>query len=140
MKKASVAGILAALLAAGWLCGPAFLRAEADLQPIRELDLKTKPLDVAPSADGEFLFILAPGEVLVFSVREGKITERVAVGKEFDRITASPRGNLLTLTSSSKNSLRMVLLEFSYPIDVTGLPFKGPEKAPVVIAVFTDYQ
>lgn len=140
MKKTAVAAIIAVFLATGWLGRPASLWAEVDLKTVRELDLKTKPLDVTPSADGDLLFILAPGELLVYSLRQGKITERVPVGKEFDRITASPRGNLITLTSSTKNSLQIVLLEFSYPIAVKGLPFKGPENAPVVVAVFTDYQ
>jgi len=140
MKKTVVAGMIAAFLSAGWFGWTASLRAEVDFKTVRELDLKTRPLDVTPSADGELLFILTPGEVLVYSLREGKITERVPVGKDFDRITASPRGNLITLTSSTKKTLQTVLLEFSYPIEVTGLPFKGAENAPVVIAVFTDYQ
>jgi hypothetical protein len=140
MKKTAAAAALAVFLAASWLSLPVTLQAEADLKTLRELDLKTKPLDVSPSADGELLFILAPGEVLVYSLREGKITERVPVGKEFDRIAASPRGNLITVTSSTKNSLQILLLDFTYPIDVTGRPFKGPENAPVVVAVFTDYQ
>ena len=140
MKKTAVAAIVAVFFAAGWLGWSAPLWAEVDLKTVRELDLKAKPLDVTPSADGNLLFVLTPGELLVYSLREGKITERVPVGKDFDRIAASPRGNLITLTSSTKNSLQIVLLEFSYPIDVKGLPFKGPENAPVVVAVFTDYQ
>lgn len=140
MKKTAVAAIVAVFFAAGWLGWSAPLWAEVDLKTVRELDLKAKPLDVTPSADGNLLFVLTPGELLVYSLREGKITERVPVGKDFDRIAASPRGNLITLTSSTKNSLQIVLLEFSYPIDVKGLPFKGIENAPVVVAVFTDYQ
>jgi hypothetical protein len=32
------------------------------------------------------------------------------------------------------------MLENVFTIDVSGLPFKGPLDAPVVIAVFDDYQ
>jgi hypothetical protein len=140
MKKTAVAAALAVFLAASWLSLPVTLQAEADFTTLRELDLKNKPLDVTPSADGELLFILAPGEVLIYSIRAGKITERVPIGMEFDHIAASPRGNLITVTSSTKNTLQILLLDFTYAIDVTGRPFKGPQNAPVVVVVFTDYQ
>jgi hypothetical protein len=106
----------------------------------KEIDLKAEPLDIFQSPDGLLLFILTRGEVLVYSVRHEKITEKIPVDQEFDRITYSPQTKSLTLTSSQKKTLRFVSLDFIQRIDISGLPFKGPEDAPIAVAVFSDYQ
>jgi hypothetical protein len=95
---------------------------------------------VAPSSDGKWLFILTPGEILVYSFPEGKITDRIPVDKDFDRIASLPRADLVTIASSTKKALQIILLEAVYKIDVTGLPFKGPSDAAVTVIVFDDYQ
>ena len=104
------------------------------------IDLKAAPLDVAPSLDGEWLFILTPGEIEAYSLRERKITERIPVDKGFDRIASLPMTNALTISSSAGKTVQVVMLRPVYHIDVGGLPFEGPADAPVTIAVFDDYQ
>jgi hypothetical protein len=47
---------------------------------------------------------------------------------------------MFTVASSTKKTLQMILFEAVYKIDVTGLPFKGPQGASVTIVVFDDYQ
>ena len=47
---------------------------------------------------------------------------------------------MLTITSSTKKTLQVILFETIYKIDLTGLPFKGPQDASVTVAVFDDYQ
>jgi hypothetical protein len=125
--------------AVGWTF-PQTVQANMEWRIIQDLDLKTPPLDVASSADGQWLFVLAPGEILVYSTHEGRITERIPVDPSFDRITSFPRGNVLSITSNTKKALQIIYLETVYKIDVTGRPFKGPQEAAVTIAVFTDYQ
>jgi hypothetical protein len=140
MKKLTVVLVLVVIcLAGGALFLPA-AQAGLEWKIIKDLDLKASPLDVAPSADGQWLYILTPGEILVYSLQEGKITDQVPVGKEFDRIVSLPRANGLTLSSSAKKTIQIIMLENVFTIDVSGLPFKGPRDAPVVIAVFDDYQ
>jgi hypothetical protein len=140
MKRLTVVLALAFLiLAGGALLLPA-AQAGLEWKVLKDLDLKASPLDVAPSADGQWLYILTPGEILVYSLQEGKITDQVPVGREFDRIASLPRANGLTLSSSTKNTVQIIMLENIFTIDVSGLPFKGPRDAPVVIAVFDDYQ
>ena len=58
----------------------------------------------------------------------------------FDRISHSSLADLLILTDREGKRLEVVQFEVSKEIDVSGLPFKGPENAPVVVAVFSDYQ
>ena len=139
-KKKTIILVLAFFFAAGWLSLPQIIQADMEWRTIKDLDLKTTPLDVAPSADGKWLFILTPGEILVYSFPEGKITNRIPVDKEFDRITSLPRADLLTITSSTKKTLQIILFEVINKIDVSGLPFKGPQDASVTIIVFDDYQ
>ena len=139
MKKKIIVLVLVSFFAAGWTF-PQSVQAALEWRIIQNLDLKTTPLDIVSSADGMWLFILTPGEILVYSAQEGKITEHIPVDPGFDRITSFPRGNVLTIASSTKKVLQIIYLETVYPIDVMGLPFKGPQDAPVTLAVFTDYQ
>ena len=88
MKKTVVLLILALFFVAGWTFFPQIVRADVEWRIIKDLDLKTSPLDVTPSADGKWLFILTRGEILIFSVPEGLITDRIPVDKEFERITS----------------------------------------------------
>jgi hypothetical protein len=132
--------VLSLLLLAGWTFFPQFVQAEMEWKILKDLDLRTTPLDIAPSADGQWLFILTPGEILVYSMREGKVVERTPVDKDFDRIVSSPRADILSITSSREKTVRMISFTLIHRIDVTGLYPKGPPDAPVTVAVFTDYQ
>jgi len=140
MKKMMIVLVSAFLLAASWTFSPQIVRADLEWRIVKDLDLKTAPLDVAPSADGQWLFILTPGEILVYSIQEEKVIQQIPVDRDFDRIASLPRANTLTITSSVKKSLQIILLESVYKIDLSGLPFRGPQDAPVTVAVFTDYQ
>jgi len=140
IKRTTIVLVLAFLFVGGWTFFPEVVQADLEWRIIKDLDLKTTPLDVAPSMDGKWLFILTPGEILVYSFPEEKITDRIPVDKAFDRIASLPRADMLTIASSTKKALQIILLEAIYRIDVTGLPFKGPSDAAVTVAVFDDYQ
>jgi hypothetical protein len=132
--------ILACLLLATWTFAPQILQAEVEWKILKDLDLKATPLDMAPSVDGKWLFILTPGEILIFSISEGTLSDRIPVDKDFDRIAPLRRPDLLSLTSSTKKTLRVIHFESIYKFDLTGLPYKGPQEAPVILAIFDDYQ
>jgi hypothetical protein len=140
IKKRMMVMVLPFFLAAVLAFFPQSAQADLEWKIVKDLDLNTTPLDVASSADGQWLFILAPGEILVYSAQEGKVIKRIPVDKDFDRITSLPRAQMVTITSSVKKTLQIIMLETVYKIDVTGLPFKGPQDAAVTVAVFTDYQ
>ena len=140
MKRTIILLVLAFLFVAGWAFFPRMAQADLEWKVVKDLDLKTTPLDVAPSLDGKWLFILTPGEILAYSFPEGKITDRIPVDKDFDRIASLPRPDMVTISSSAKKTLQIILLEAVYKIDVTGLPFKGPSDAAVTLVVFDDYQ
>ncbi len=140
MKRTMILLVFAFLSVAGWAFLPRVVQADLEWKVIKDLDLKATPLDVSPSADGKWLFILTPGEILVYSFPEARITDRIPVDKEFDRIASSPRADMVTLSSSAKKAIQIIGLEAIYKIDVTDSPFKGPQGAPVTVVVFDDYQ
>jgi hypothetical protein len=117
-----------------------FACAEVDLKIIKRINVKEKQLDVAASADGEFIFILVPGEVLVYSIPNESVTDRIQIDEAFDSMTYSAKNNTLILGSSAGRALSIIQVERVYNIVLSGLPFKGPADAPVAIAVFEDYQ
>lgn len=106
----------------------------------KKVPLTSAPLDNAISADGQSLYILSAGEIMVYSLTENKTINTIPIESEYDNIAVSPQGNSLIVTSSAGKSLKIIDLEFVYNIDISGLPLKGPADAPVTIAVFSDYQ
>ena len=124
----------------GGLYGPRYLHAEMAWRVIQETDLKEQPLDMVTALDGKTLFILVPGEILIQDMNSAEITQRISVGKEFDRLTYSFRKNALILSSSSAKTLKVIQLERIFEFDFSGLPHLGLDNAPVTVAVFTDYQ
>ncbi|MBW2192843.1 MAG: hypothetical protein JRF27_03540 [Deltaproteobacteria bacterium] len=97
-------------------------------------------LDVSEFPDGNLLFILTPKEVLMYSILGKKVEERIPLDKPYDRLIHSPKNNTLVLTSESEKSVKIIQLDLVYKINISGLPFLGAEKAPVTLAVFSDYQ
>lgn len=140
MKKTVMFLTLVFFLVAGWAFFPQALQADVEWKVVKDLDLKETPLDVTPSADLRWLFILTPGQILLYSFPEGRITDRIPVDKDFDRIASLPRADMVTISSSAKKTVQIILLEAVYKIDLTDLPFKGPQDARVTLVVFDDYQ
>ncbi len=128
------------ILSAACLLLPGPAAAEVEWKLLKSVELKAPPLDTAPSMDGQRLYVLTPGEILIYSIPEGRITDRITVDEDFDRIVALPRGDALSISSTKKKMLQLVMLESIYKIDVSGLPYKGPKDAPVTIAIYDDYQ
>jgi hypothetical protein len=138
MKKGIMALLLIIIL--GGVSAPLLSHADMEWRVVKELQLKDQPLDMANALDGKTLFILVSGEVLIQSMRSNDISQRIPVGKEFDRLAYSPRNNTLILTSSSAKTLKIIQLDRIHQFDYSGLPYLGPKDAPVTIAVFSDYQ
>jgi hypothetical protein len=132
--------LAAFIIALCWGDLSSVIGADVDWTEKTDLNLEASPLDVAASSDGKWLFVLTPGQLLVYSVPENKLLKQIPVDGLFDRLTHSPKDNTLVLSSSSGKSLKFIELQLVHEFDVSGLPFKGPENAPVTVAVFGDYQ
>ena len=123
-----------------WVSVPQFIYAEIDTTLIKQTNLDVQPLDIAASADGKMIYVLARGEILLYSIDEGKVSNRIPIDKDFDKLTYAAKDNVLILTSSSSKTLKIIQVDFIYNSTLDGLPYKGPADAAVTIAVFDDYQ
>ena len=130
--------LIALFIVTAGFVGP--VSAELEWTVRKQVPLTSAPLDNAVSADGQSLYILSAGEILVYSLSRNKTINTIPIEGEYDRISVSPKGNSLIVTSSAAKSLKIIDLEFIQNIDISGLPLKGPADAPITIAVFSDYQ
>jgi DNA-binding beta-propeller fold protein YncE len=98
------------------------------------------PLDMAISTDGRTLYVLTDdGKILIYD-RNGNLKDTVPVGSHVSQIRIDPRGEQLFAVSRNNKTVEIITLDFIRPINTLGAPFKGPAQAPVVIAVFSDFQ
>lgn len=116
------------------------VQAEVEMGDAKTLKLEAKPIDVAVSADGKYTFILAEGGKIFIMDSSGTIKDSLDVSDSVVSIGTTPSGEFLLLADSKANTLEMVRISFVVDIDISGLPFKGAAAAPVVVAVFSDYQ
>lgn len=106
----------------------------------KQLSLDAAPLDIASSSDGQWIYLLTPGEIAIYSVLDDKVVSRIPIDKAFARVFYIAQTNSLIVSSGTGKTLRFINLEFIQKFAFDGLAFKGPENAPVTIAVFSDYQ
>ena len=121
-------------------CFSSLAWAEVEKSVSKTLKLESKPIDIAVSGDGKITFILVEGGKVLIYDSGGTLKDTVEVSKTVVSIGSSTNGDFLLLADSNANTLEVVKLDYVVDIDVSSLPFKGPENAPVVIAVFSDYQ
>jgi hypothetical protein len=140
MRKGTITAVIVFYLMIGCLAMPQHVHAGVEWTVTKQVNLDAEPLDVASSPDGKLIFVLVPGEVLIYTHSKNKITDQIPVDKVFNRLRYTARTNTLVLTSSSARTLKIIELEWIYSISVSGLPFRGPVDAPVTVAVFSDYQ
>lgn len=107
--------------------------------------VKDSPLDIAVSIDGKWIFVLVEGgKVRVFSP-DGKLNDEIQVDPSMDRIdvtglAAAKLRDKIVLSSRKTGKVQEILLDFVMEINTSGSPSRGPVKAPVVLALFTDFQ
>ena len=124
----------------GWLFVPQTGPADVEWTVKKRLNLKVPPLDIAVSADEQWIFILAPGEILIYSAAEDKVVKHVPLSQDYDTLKHSAKNNTLIVSSRSRKTVKIIQVELVPRITISGLPFQGPEHAPVTILVFSDYQ
>jgi len=114
--------------------------AALDLNVIQTFNLKDPPLGVAFSTSRNKVFVLTDeGQIQVYEPN-GTLNETIDVGKEFDRIWHIQGSDVLVLSSREKKAVQIIELNFVERIDTSGSPFRGPDNAPVVVAVFSDFE
>ena len=128
------------LLVALFFCFSGLALAEVEIVDTKNIVLESNPIDIATSADGNYTFVLAKGGKISIFDRSGTLKDTLTVDEAVENIGTSPKGDFLLLTTSKEKALQIVKISFVVDIDISGLPFKGPANAPVLIAIFNDYQ
>ena len=99
----------------------------------------TGAVDVAVTPDGRRIFVLTDqGEIRVIGAN-GKLEGAVKVGAGATRIESLGRGERMVVVTK-EGKVEVLRLDFQVEIDVGASPVKGDPKAPVMVAVFTDFQ
>ncbi len=139
VRQAMVMAFAAWLLVGAWMMHPASAM-EVDWVKAPDVDLGEKALDIAVTADGETLFALMEGKVVVYSFPDESVVQHIPLSEPYSRIAFSDATRTLVLSGNPSGKLTSLRIEFIRPIDVTGLPYRGPADAPVTIVVFDDYE
>lgn len=120
------------------LCGPTL--AGVEKTPEATLSLAEAPLDLAVSADGQRIFVLAQGGKVHIYSPTGKLEATMQVDAGTDHIAISPAGDHLYLSSREGKTVQVASVAYIYDIDIAHSPVRGPSDAPVTIVTFSDFQ
>lgn len=100
----------------------------------------TKTLDMVHSLDGKYVYILNDKQQVQIFNHQGRLQGNIPVAKGTSVIDISPRGEALYVIDNEKQTFSTVSVSFVVDVNTVGSPFKGPENAPVTIALFTDFE
>jgi DNA-binding beta-propeller fold protein YncE len=138
-KKTKLILLLTIALIPGAFCG-GLASDNVEWNILKTLQLDATPIDVAITPDGERIYVLTDqGQILVYSSTQS-VEGRIEVGKHVDQLKLGPRGDTLILSSGRNKTLQITTVDFIKNINTSGAPSKGREEAPIVIAVFDDFQ
>ncbi len=102
--------------------------------------LSSKPVDIVHTLDGKQVFVLTDQHTVEVYGSNGKLEGTVPVSEGVTAIDIAPRGEILYLINSKKNTFSSLSIDFIKDINISGSPIKGKQNAPVTIAVFTDFE
>lgn len=100
----------------------------------------SKTLDMVHSLDGKSVYILNDKQQIQVFSHEGQLQGNIPVAKGVSVIDIAPRGELLYVIDNEKQTFSSVAVSFVVDVDTAGSPSRGPEDAPVTIALFTDFE
>lgn len=98
------------------------------------------PIDTVTSADGKYFYILTSGGTVEVFTASGALEGSLKVSDKADLIGVNQNGSILYLTDKESQTTQLVSIDIITPINVENSPYKGAKDAPVVIALFSDFQ
>jgi len=138
MRKILFIPALALLLAALLAAPPVMAKVELQSRPA--LKTATRPMDVSLTADGRRAFVLSEGGLVTIYGNNGNVIGTFKVDPATDRLSVDGNGSQLYLSSNKNSTVNQVFVNYQVDLDYTGSPFRGKANAPVVMAVFSDFQ
>jgi len=138
VKSNYIRSALLLLLLATLFASPSL--AEVEWRIYKTMKLDAAPVDMAISVNGNWIFTLTEkGTIDIYSPK-GELVDKVGVGPHVDQIEAGPLENIVLLKSRENRTVQVLVIDFNQPINIEGAPFKGEADAPIVVAVFSDFQ
>lgn len=114
--------------------------ADVDGRVLGELTLEVSPLDMSTSRNGRWIYLLTDsGDLLIYS-SEVRYNGKIEVGRGFDQIEAGAREDQVYLLNRKEKRIQVFEVSYTFDIDTSQSPYKGPVDAPVVIVEYTDFQ
>ena len=114
--------------------------AEIEWNVLQTLNLKEPPVDIAFSTSRNKILVLTENGALQIFEPDGQQIANLDVGKGFDRLFHVQGSDVVLLSGQNNKTAKIVELSFIEQINTIGAPFLGAEDAPVVIAVFSDFE
>ena len=127
------------IVAAVVLMLPTGLQAAFEYESLFKAAIDGPIVDVATNPAEDLVFVLTPGQVLIYSTDNRTVLDRIPVEAGFDRI-AYQSDDRLVLTAQQPSRINIIRYSRIYDIDLAGRAIKGPPDAKVTIVVFDDYQ
>ena len=119
---------------------PFIAQSKVDWEISNAIQLDETPIGLALAQEGHLTFLLTDrARVLIYSA-ENKLVGTIPVDPAVTDITVSAKGDQLHLINSKRRTLQTVDVSFIVDFNVEDSPFLGPADAPVVVAVFSDFQ
>ena len=119
---------------------PGLAGAGVDWQAKNTIKPDSAPIDIAISADGKQSFVLTEGGKLQIYDQQGKLIDTIEVDPAMNRISSDASGNRLLISSTKNSTVNEIQIEYVTNLSYDGSPFIGNSEAPVVLAVFSDFQ
>jgi len=115
-------------------------QATVETSTVKSFKSAGSPLATAASADGHLFFVLTTGGKVEIYEANGTMKDTITLDAPADGISSSPSGDQLFLSDKASGQIRVLAINFVAEIEAGNSPFKGPEKAPVTVTVFSDFQ
>ncbi|MFC1843482.1 hypothetical protein ACFLZ5_01670 [Thermodesulfobacteriota bacterium] len=116
------------------------VQAEVDWEISGAIQLDDTPIDVARSQGDNLTFILTDNSKVMIYENAGKLVGTIPVDPSVTGIAISTKGDQLYLINSQRKTLKTVAIDFIVDFNNAGSPFLGPADAPIIVAVFSDFQ
>ncbi|MDF1578017.1 MAG: hypothetical protein RQ753_05530 [Desulfurivibrionaceae bacterium] len=137
-KRTIFSPILLILLAATIL--PDSAAAEVDWQTRETITTAKAPLAIQVTADGKRTFILTAGGNLEIYDSNARIIDTIKVDPAMNLLSTDGAGNRVFLGNAQNSSVHEIMIEYIAEFDYEGSPYLGKSQAPVVLAVFSDFE
>jgi len=110
------------------------------LEILEEIAIDAKPIDVAVSADGYWIYVLtADARVQVYSA-QGQLKGWAPVATGAREITCGPEDEVIFVSNDERQTVQIVRISLVHDFPIAHSPVKGPANAPVTLTLFTDFE